>query len=530
MANVITFNGNERFPHGSPTLRAFLSDTTADVKLVQGPVESGKSGACMTQIYIWMCTMPRCRDGIRRSRFLIVRPTYGELLTSVIRDFLEWFPEDQYGKFKSTEPYSYKMKFRDVECTVDFVSYADTAPDTLKKLRSTQYTGAWVNEGQFTPLKLWTEIIRRTGRYPSKKMCPDYDRRKRAVLDNNAPLTFDHWILYMRGDSPIPDDMPEDQRIAYEQPPNWAFYVQPPALLEVKNEKGEVVDYKLNPKAENLQNMGEHPYSEWGGMTRDEIDRDFRNITRAERTGAVRYPMFSREKHVAKSPITPNENLPLIIGMDFGTTPACIFSQRHAGRWFTLRELVPDKQLVSWEFAPLVLEAINTHFPFAKETGIVAWGDPSGNWKHETSSPTLNTTFKIFEHFGIKVKMPWKKDKPQLRMETGRRLLTEFPEGDPRVLIDPSCRRLIAALDGGMTMKTVKVAGTEITRFELNKNLHSHAGEAWEYSFCGEGEARETIGLPEDRRRRQGPVKTAGTGDVLAVPSRRKSRGLWQTA
>lgn len=526
--NDIHFEGNERFPVGSPTLNAFLLDTTSDVKLIQGPVESGKTMACIAQLYIWMCTMPRGVDGVRRSRFVVVRSTFSELRTTVVRDFLEVFPPEVYGKFKETEPYCYTMKFLDVECTVDFLSFDRLDDTTLRRLRSTQYTGAWVNEGQFVTLQLFAEIIRRTGRYPSKKMCPDYDRRKRAILDNNAPPYHEHWLLYMRGDTPIPKDMHPDQAMSYKKPDSWTFYLQPPAIQEVKDEKGELVGYELHPQAENLQNMGDDPYSESsrGGMTRDQIDRDYRNITTAEKSGSARYPIFDRDKHVAKGNIEPYEGAPLVLGIDFGTTPACVFSQKVDGRWYVLRELVAEEQLVTWEFAEMVRDVIGMHFPFADEQGIIAWGDPAGNWKGETSSTTHKTSFKIYEHFGIKVRSPWKKDQPSLRWETGRRLLSEFPNGNPRLLIDPRCRRLIASLDGGMRMKVQKIEGMERVRSDLIKNAHSHCGEAWEYGICGEGEAREMIQGPRERRNR-GPIRTAGDGNVWGPPKSKPQHPVW---
>lgn len=502
----IHFRGNELFPHGSPTLREFLLDTDHDVKGIQGPVESGKTGGCMSQIHIWQNLMPRCLDGIRRSRFLVSRPTYGELQTSVMRDWEEWFPEVEYGKFKKTEPFNYTMKYDDVESVIDFVSYGDTHPDTIKKLRSTQYTGAWVNEVQFIPLMLLTEIIKRTGRYPSKKLCPDYDRKKRCVFDNNAPLRHDFWLLYMRGDTPIPVDMPEDQKMAYVLPKNWKLYVQPPALLEVKGPTGEVEGYELNPKAENLQNMGDRPYSETGGLNRDDIDRDYRNITRTHRGNNARYPKFSRDHHVAKGPIQPYEGAPIGLGIDFGLTPGVVFGQHVDGRYAILYELVLANAGAE-ELAPLIKQVLNERFGFYRETGIWAIGDPSGGWRLGNS--VSNSSFSILQAHGIPVKAPWKKDKPDLRMELGRKIISEFDQRGAKLQIDPGCVNLINALDGGMVMKQTKVEGTERITETLVKNVHSHIGEGFEYFLVGGGEAKEMIRRAGNDNPR-GPVMTAG--------------------
>ena len=514
---VLHFRGNERWPHGSPVLRSYVGDDEHDVNLCEGPVESGKTAASIARAYRLMCEMPRGLDGVRRSRGLIVRPTYGELLETVVTDWLEWFPEEVYGEFKRTEPYKHKMRFLDVECDVVFMALCDDKPETLRKLRSTFFTWAWVNEGQYCPLRLFTEIIDRTGRYPRKVDCPSYDRRKRAWLDNNAAPQHRHWIRVMRGDVGLPHDMPADERLALQKPDNWRFWRQPPAVLEDKDERGNVTGYRLNPKAENLQNMGDDPYlPALSGKARDQIDRDFRNVSRPMRGGAPRYPGFDRTWHVADTVLEPYEGAEIILGFDWGLTPACTFEQVVDGQWRCYHELVFTNAGAE-EMAPEVLRVLGRRFPWYRQAGLSAWGDPAGAWRQgSVSAAASHTSFAVMKAHGIQVRAPFERDDPELRLATGRQLLKDTVNRAPRVLICPEhCPRLIEAMDGGARMKQVRIEGTEHVVEQLVKNASSHVIEAWEYPKIGYGEGRALVAVPGARNRAK-PVDTRGKGSVFS--------------
>ena len=58
--------------------------------------------------------------------------------------------------------------------------------------------------------------------------------------DTNAPEE-DHWWAIMAGEVPIPDHIPREQATMLVKPDNWNFYIQPSAMIEEKNDKGEVL-------------------------------------------------------------------------------------------------------------------------------------------------------------------------------------------------------------------------------------------------------------------------------------------------
>lgn len=513
--------------HGSPVLANFVrgSGQFGDVDPVtrrvlidicQGPVESGKTAGSLFKIYVEMCRMPRCKDGIRRSKWLVYRPTYPELKETVIPDFLDFFPEAEYGAFyENSEPIRYDVKFLDVEAEVVFMALDPRTEAWKKKLRSFVCTGAYGNEIQFQTLELFNGVTQRTGRYPAKSMCPAYDRKKRHWADLNAPETHDHWVLLMRGDTPIPAEMPRDQAMAYDKPEGWEFYVQPPAVLEKISREGDLLGYELNPEAENLQNMGADPYvPALGGLTRDQVDRDYRNVTRARKSGQARYPGFSRDKHVAKSELIPDPRLPVYMGADGGASPAVSLWQRHGQQWRGMGVVIKHNVTIH-EFAPMVIDYLAGRFGFVLQAdgpGLITWGDPQLGWQAEHGAPSAS----IYRKHGIEVRAQWQKDRPKVRWETGRRLLSEFPDGHPRVLMCPvHCQPLISAFEN-CTMRVMKVPGGELVREEVVKNDWSHPVEATEYVWCGGGEARETVGHP-DRPARTGPINTLASNQRMGA-------------
>ena len=73
----------------SPTVWKFLHDESF-VRGLMGPVGSGKSYGCAAEVMLRAVRQkPSPRDGIRYSRFVIVRNTYPELRTTTIKTWQE---------------------------------------------------------------------------------------------------------------------------------------------------------------------------------------------------------------------------------------------------------------------------------------------------------------------------------------------------------------------------------------------------------------------------------------------------------
>ena len=82
----------------SPTLTRFhISD--AFVRRVRGPVGSGKSTGMSWEFMRRAREQAPAEDGIRRTRWVVVRNTYRELSDTTVKTWLDWFPEDICGQF-----------------------------------------------------------------------------------------------------------------------------------------------------------------------------------------------------------------------------------------------------------------------------------------------------------------------------------------------------------------------------------------------------------------------------------------------
>ena len=156
----------------SPTVWKFLHDDSF-VRGLMGPVGSGKSYGCAAEIMLRAVRQqPSPRDGIRYTRFVIVRNTYPELRTTTIKTWQELFPEDTWGSMRWQPPISHHIKIPTrgdipgIDCEVIFMALS--SPQDVRKLLSLELTGAWVNEARELPKAVIDGLTHRVGRYPVK--------------------------------------------------------------------------------------------------------------------------------------------------------------------------------------------------------------------------------------------------------------------------------------------------------------------------------------------------------------------------
>ena len=58
---------------------------------IRGPVGSGKSVACCVEVFRRSLEQKKNKDGIRKSRWAIIRNTNPQLRTTTIKTWLDWF-------------------------------------------------------------------------------------------------------------------------------------------------------------------------------------------------------------------------------------------------------------------------------------------------------------------------------------------------------------------------------------------------------------------------------------------------------
>lgn len=467
-------------PDGA-VLKSFMKSDTF-FRLIRGPVGSGKSVACAVEIFRRALQQEPGQDGVRRSRWAVVRNTNPQLKTTTIKTWLDWFPENIFGQFMWSVPYTHWLKLGDVEVEVIFLAL--DRPEDVKKLLSLELTGIWVNEARELPKAIIDACTMRVGRFPS--MRDGGPTWKGVIADTNAPEE-DHWWPIMAGDVPIPDHIPSEQAKMLVKPADWEFFTQPPGMIEEKNEDGDVIEYKLNPKRENGKFIGKDYYPKLiQGKTKSWIDVYVMNRYGLIMEGKPVYPLFAPAVHVAVEGIPIAAGLPVYVGVDFGLTPAAVLGQKVRGRWLEQKEIVAfDMGIV--RFAEILREELATKFAACSEVFI--YGDPAGDFRAQTDE---STPFQVLRGAGLRA-YPAHSNSIDLRLEVVNAQLRKMEEGKAAFLVDRAgCPYLIKGFEGGYQYERLQVSG-ERYRDKPDKGPYSHIHDALQYQLLGAGEGRQMM-------------------------------------
>lgn len=478
-------------------LTTYLFDNS-ETAIIKGPVGSGKTHASLMRMVRHCSEQPLQKDGKRRSRWLVVRQTYPELKTTTIKSFTEVFPEGQFGHMSWSPPFTYHFNAGDVEA--EFIFLALENEDDLKKLRSLECTGIYFNELQYIDLPTFSEGNSRTGRYPSVK---DGGCTWTGVIaDMNAPEAL-HWTSIMFGEVPVPDYFTADDVKAHKRPATWFMFKQPPALLEIIGDDDEVLEYRVNPRAENLKNLRPDYYPrKLNGATKAWIDANCLNKSAALMRGRPVHTGFKRERHVAKEKLRFEPDLDLYGGFDFGITPAAVFGQQVAERrWMILLEMYAE-DLAADAFAPIVKQTLIQKFPGIDISRLRLFGDPGGDIRDQGFGVTA---FQVFRKHGLMMLRAPGHNRIPARKEAGDAVLRDFPGGRPRILFDPQTRMLQMGLQGGYQFKDIHSPTGMYKSDQIVKNQYSHVVEAWQNLMLGGGEGAAVLfGEKRDRSPVQG--------------------------
>ena len=480
-----------------PVASRFMK-SNALVRGLRGPVASGKSVAASVDCFKRSLAQDMNNNQLARTRGVIVRNTYAELRTTTMKTWSDWFPEEQFGKIKyNPPPYLHHIRKGFLDMEVYFLAL-DREED-VKKVLSMELTWAWVNEAREVPKSIIDALSMRIGRFPS--MRDGGPSWYGVIMDTNAP-DEDHWWPIMAGEVPAPDWMTAEERKNLVTPPDWEFYTQPPAMIEDKNELGEVEGYHLNPERENKGNVTPNYYQNIiQGKSKSWINVYVLNKYGGIIDGKPVYPEFSRDAHVAREPIIPNPGV-VYVGVDFGLTPSAVFGQLVRGRWLILHEVVAT-DMGAKRFGQLCATEASLHFPGMEVRG---WGDPAGDHRAQTDE---QTPFQVIKAAGFPL-MKAPSNDPALRIESVKNVLNRMVDGKPGFMVDPECLSLIKGFETGYKYRRLKVSG-EKYETSPDKNRFSHVHDALQYLLMGAGEGRKLTNTGT-----QNPVNAKGKPNVMA--------------
>lgn len=489
-----------------PVLQRYLV-SAAPVVIIQGPVGSGKTGASIRKLLVnALRQRPVPGEKVARRRTYVVRNTFDELERTVIKDWLEQFPEDRWGKLRGQKPATQFIRTDSLEWEVTFLALDDIAD--VKKLLSAQVSDFWINEGKEVPRDIIVEAKSRVDRYPNA-VGDCY--RPQIIVDTNA-APEDHWLSIMSGQRPMPEGIDDETRRMLTRPDDWEILIQPPAMFEVRDERGRVVDYRINPDRENARHAGERYYrNQISGASHRAIAVKVLNRPDVVIDGKPVWPEFSEDEHVARQNLVALPGHPIMVGIDFGRTPAAVMGQLVAGRWRILRELVSDN-MGAKEFARLLKGVLAEHFP---NNAYSLWGDPAGE---DLSQADDNSPFLMFRAAQLPV-LPAPSNDPTIRQNAVRELFLQRIDHGPRIEISPRCVVLKGACAGGYSFRRIRARGADRYADAPLKNRYSHIADALQYLVLGGGEGAALLG-----RVKPGAGRMTGTARVVQGARKRGIR------
>ena len=416
------------------------------VSLVSGPVGSGKSSAAMMKIAYHAKKMRKGRDGVRRSRAVVVRNTNQMLTDATIPTFMTWFPEGVAGSYARTDK-RFFLRFDDVECEVLFRGLDDA--NDVRRLLSLECSFGILDEYREIHPDIFNALQGRVGRYPSVA-------NGGCVTDEGVP---NHHIW---GATNAPDADTFWEEYMSEPPSTAKIFMQPSALSAECDWADNLVDGYYETLAE--------------GKTEDWIDVYIHNKFGRSLSGTPVYQKsFYSDFHVASSELKAinSSDYPIIIGVDFGRTPAAVFKQRDPrGRVLTLGELTSENMGIETFIRTKLTPYVANNYP---GFSVLCAPDPAGYAKTQLNEMTLVDALKAA---GFKcVKPPT--NKPELRIQAVERLLSQQVEGKAMYLIDPRCQKLIKGFRSGYRYKVKKNGESEDSP---DKNEFSHVHDANQYA------------------------------------------------
>lgn len=459
----------QRTYNAHATLKAFHG-SQAFHRAIRGPRGSGKSTGCCIELFKKACEQAPSPDGLRHTRWAVIRNTYRELSDTTIKTWLYWFPEEYLGKF-NWQSMTHHIRYKDVDMEVLF--RALDRPQDIKKTLSMELTGAYINEAKEVPFGIISGLDDAIGRYPSMDAANGFRGASwhGMILDTNSP-DDDHWWY----------KLDEQFRRGELDPKVWEFFTQPGGLVERDGRFAE------NPEAENQENLPQGYYLNRSvGKSKDHIRVYYCNQYGFVVEGKPVHPDYVDAVHCAPEILRPVPGRTIYIGIDFGLTPACTLGQRLVnGRWHVIDELVTERMGIT-SFAQELRRKLSAEYPgYSFDVG----GDPAGSQEAQTDE---RTCFQILETNGIPARPAYHNNDPILRREALDEPLRRMIDGKPGILISPKCTVLRKALAGGYCYKRLQVVGSDRFHDKPDKNRFSHVAEASEYMLMVAGEGAQLV-------------------------------------
>ena len=442
-----------------PTVASFCKSQSFG-RLIAGPVGSGKTTGCLFELFRRACEQVPAQDGIRYTRFAIVRQTLKQLRDTVLKDVISWL--DGVATYKVSDNTVY-IEYGDVRSEWLLIPLDD--PEDQRRLLSLQLTGAWMSEAIEMNLEIVSPLSGRLGRYPSgMRGTPTWFG---LIADTNMPTEGTPWHHFMENPSP-----------------DFQIFIQPGGMssnaenLNFLPQTEATIKLPIDDPIRLAQ--GRKYYERFiRSNTPDWCERYVHARYGNDPTGtAVHRETFKKSFHVVKAEdggVTPVSTYPLVVGLDFGRDPCAIICQPdHRGRLLVLEEIIAEDTGLELQLQRSIKPALLKPEYFGRP--IIVVGDPSG-----TSKSTLyeESSFDMVKREGFNA-YPAPTNDIDRRVAAVDSWLLMQRDGGPGMLIDEEkCPVLIRALSGGYRYARMRNGQRKPTP---DKNEYSHVMDALQYA------------------------------------------------
>lgn len=394
-----------------PTLRRFM-ESDQRIRIVRGPVGSGKSSGMVMELMRRAAQQaPDPKDGIRRTRGVIVRNTLPQLMTTSLKTVRELI-----GPIVDWEAQNKTVWIKQGDIEAEWILMPLDTPENVDRLLSLDLTYAWLSELRELPVRILQDVYSRCGRYPSKM--------------HGGPTW--HGLI---GETNSFDEDSDWNKVLEEQdldgkplPKSWGYFIQPGAREATAENKENLVSGYYEDLIENNSTTWVEQY----------VD----NLIKASISGeAVFRASFKKHFHVAAASLQPIPGTMLVIGVDFGRHPAAVITQMdQRGRLIVLDEAVGDnmgiEQFVATKLRPLLSQTKYIRLPI----GVV--GDPSGISRSQIGEESV---FQALKRLGFSAQ-PAQTNQIEPRLRSVEKWLLQQRGGEAAMLISPECETLIRAV------------------------------------------------------------------------------------
>lgn len=457
-----------------PVASAYIA-SRARRALIMGAYGSGKTIAALVKLYM-MSLEQVPTNGVACSRYVCVRQTRPQLVSTLIKTFHEIFREED--GFAPVESVALRTRWRfrppgfDHDVDIEWQFLALETDEDVARILGLEATAFFIDEARLIDPSLLGKLTGRL-RYPAVS-------RHRSIEMATNPWSTDH---------------PFHEMFVLSRNADTAFFHQPGGLD--KNERGEWI-------GENLQNLNQTPESlllPWNDPRRRDLGVIYYQNMLADmspedallnvhskfgvsREGKPVYADYDDNRHCL--PLKYDPALPLEFGTDFGLySGTTIYQQTLEGCIRVLAEFVTEDVGTASHHERLKM-FVQREFP-GYQLGRYT-GDPAGNQRGSDGQ----TVFALVRRF-FPTAQPARTNELATRHEAVNALFRRTIRGQPALAIDNRrCPMLRQACIDKYFYKRVKGTGAQYSD-QVFKNRWSHVAESLGYAVLGAGGGRPSV-------------------------------------